>query len=115
MGIVQLAAARVGEAEGRHVVPSARTPDSGFAITIASWVRGAPLISVLELAGEDGDEMSPGDFVRQAKQVADLCEQVGRLETDGALAQTAQVAREAILRGVVAGASLIPPIPDGPP
>ena len=52
---------------------------------------------------------SPGDFVRQAKQVADLCEQFGRLRDLGDLAACALEARDAVLRSVVLGASSAQP------
>jgi ATP-dependent RNA helicase HelY len=99
---------RQRECEDAHNLHHAKSPDDGFASTIAAWVRGAPLVTVLELVGADGVPLSPGDFVRTAKQVADLCEQVGRLGTGTPLAETALAARDAVVRSVVAGPVAVP-------
>ena len=40
---------------------------------------GASLGTVLDLADAEIGQTSPGDFVRNAKQVADLCEQLARM------------------------------------
>jgi hypothetical protein len=47
--------------------------------------------------------------VRNAKQVADLCEQLGRLRPLTRVADAALEARDAVLRSVVAGASSVHP------
>jgi ATP-dependent RNA helicase HelY len=100
---------RQREFEERHHIRHAKSPDDGFASTIAAWVRGAPLVSVLDLVGADGVPLSPGDFVRTAKQIADLLEQVSRLGVGTSLAEIAQTAKEQVVRSVVAGAVAIPP------
>jgi ATP-dependent RNA helicase HelY len=106
LGLLRVAYARVIEAEARHRVNHVREPDPGFAVTIAAWVRGAPLDVALDVAEYTTGAITPGDFVRNAKQVADLCEQVGRLSTTE-LAQSAREAKKAIDRSVVAGISVI--------
>jgi hypothetical protein len=47
--------------------------------------------------------------VRNAKQVADLCEQLGRMRQLTDVAETALEARDAVLRSVVAGTSTVHP------
>jgi len=47
--------------------------------------------------------------VRNAKQVADLCEQLARLTHLEEVADVANSARDAVLRSVVAGASSVHP------
>jgi len=54
-------------------------------------------------------QTSPGDFVRNAKQVADLCEQLSRMSDQTSVADVAAEARDAVLRSVVAGASSVHP------
>jgi ATP-dependent RNA helicase HelY len=69
----------IQEIESRFFVPNAKEPDGKFATTIAAWARGASLGTVLDLADVEIGQTSPGDFVRNAKQVADLCEQLARM------------------------------------
>ena len=100
--------ARVFETEHLYGVPHARDPDGGFATTIAAWVRGAPLATVLEISEVESGMLSPGDFVRMAKQVADLCEQISRLNLSESSAAAAEHARSQIIRSVVARSAVIP-------
>lgn len=106
---IMVAAATLREVEERYRVAHAKEPDAKFAPVIAAWARGVSLGTVLDLADVEVGQTSPGDFVRQAKQVADLCEQLARLSHLGSLAETAAVARDAVLRSVVAGASTVHP------
>ncbi len=102
-------AVSVAEVEARHQVPHARDPDGRFATTIAAWARGATLSTVLDLAELEIGLTSPGDFVRQAKQVVDLCEQFSRLSSRYGVAEVAGHARDLVLRSVVAGSSSVHP------
>jgi ATP-dependent RNA helicase HelY len=106
---ISVMSATVREMEERYRVPHAKEPDGKFAPVIAAWGRGVTLGTVLDLADVEIGQTSPGDFVRNAKQVADLCEQLSRLTHLGDLAQTAFDARDAVLRSVVAGASTVHP------
>lgn len=99
-------AAYIQQVEENHHVRHVKDLDAGFASTIAAWVRGAPLATVLEIAEAETGQFSAGDFVRNAKQVADLCEQVSRLTT-GDLADAALEAFHGVLRSVVAGSSTV--------
>ena len=101
--------ATIREIEGRFIVPSAKEPDGKFATTIAAWARGASLGTVLDLADVEIGQTSPGDFVRNAKQVADLCEQLARMSDLTGVAEVAVAARDAVLRSVVAGSSSVHP------
>ena len=47
--------------------------------------------------------------MRNAKQVADLCEQLARMTLLSDVADVASLARDAVLRSVVAGASSVHP------
>jgi superfamily II RNA helicase len=102
-------AATIREVESRFQVPHAKEPDGKFATTIAAWARGASLSTVLDLADVEIGQTSPGDFVRNAKQVADLCEQLSRMHALTKVAGVAALARDAVLRSVVAGASSVHP------
>ena len=106
---ISVLSAAVREVEERYRVPHAKEPDGKFAPVIAAWARGVTLGTVLDLAEAEVGQTSPGDFVRHAKQVADLCEQLARLRHLGELSDVADEAREAVLRSVVAGASTVHP------
>ena len=102
-------AATIREVEDRFKVPHAKEPDGKFATTIAAWARGASLGTVLDLADVEIGQTSPGDFVRNAKQVADLCEQLARMDHLIDVADVAAEARDSLIRSVVAGASSVHP------
>ncbi len=101
--------ATIREVEERYQVPHFKEPDAHFSTIIAAWARGVTLGTVLDLADAEIGQTSPGDFVRNAKQVADLCEQLGRLRHLTGVADVALDARDAVLRSVVAGASSVHP------
>ena len=107
---ITVTAATIREIEDRYRVPHAKEPDGKFATTIAAWARGASLGTVLDLADVEIGQTSPGDFVRNAKQVADLCEQLSRMHHLTDVADVADQARNAVLRSVVAGASSVHPL-----
>jgi ATP-dependent RNA helicase HelY len=104
---ILLASAAVREVEDRHKVSHAKEPDGAFMVVLAAWARGVSLGTVLDIADVEVGTISPGDFVRTAKQVADLCEQFSRLSNRPELAAAANAARDLVLRSVVAGASTI--------
>jgi ATP-dependent RNA helicase HelY len=78
-------------------LPVTRPPDPGFAEPIWHWVSGADLDDALL-----GTDMTPGDFVRAAKQVNDLLRQLRDAVRGTALSDRAHETAKAILRGVVA-------------
>ena len=109
MSEIVVLSATVREVEERYRVAHAKEPDAKMAPVVAAWARGVTLGTVLDLADVEIGQTSPGDFVRSAKQVADLCEQLARLTHLRAIAPVALAAREAVLRSVVAGASTVHP------
>ena len=94
---------QVTDVERRHGVSPTREPDTGFSIAVSLWASGRSLTESLAAAGERGQLLSPGDFVRWNRQVVDLLEQI-RLGVgdDAPLARSARSAVGAIRRGVVA-------------
>jgi ATP-dependent RNA helicase HelY len=106
---ISLISITIQEVEERYKVPHFKEPDGHFATVIAAWARGVTLGTVLDLADAEIGQTSPGDFVRNAKQVADLCEQLGRMRHLTTVADVALEARDAVLRSVVAGASSVHP------
>jgi ATP-dependent RNA helicase HelY len=77
-------------------LPLTRVPDAGFAAQIWQWAAGVDLDDVLA-----GSDLTAGDFVRNAKQVADVLRQI-RDATSGPLSDTAHQASKQLIRGVVA-------------
>lgn len=88
--------------ERRHRLPITKIPDPAFALAIHQWAAGAPLGYCLAAASDCGAELTPGDFVRQARQVVDLLEQVRGTGYSDEIKGNARRAIEAIRRGVVA-------------
>jgi len=82
---------------------STREPDLGFVWPVYRWAQGEPLAKVLaSVHGLDG-EMPAGDFVRWARQVADLLGQLAQARgTAPGLRDTARAAMAALHRGVLA-------------
>jgi ATP-dependent RNA helicase HelY len=75
-------------------------PDVGFTWACWRWAEGASLSEVLAAGG-----LSPGDFIRQIRQVVDLADQVGNAAAHSgrpALATAARAGVDALRRGVVA-------------
>jgi ATP-dependent RNA helicase HelY len=97
---------RIRELEEVHVVPRTAQPEPGLAAAVAAWARGASFGATLEMAGGDGGEMAPGDFVRTVRQLADLVHQVGLVAPDRQLAVSARSAHDLLLRDVVAAGTL---------
>jgi ATP-dependent RNA helicase HelY len=93
---------RAEETEMR--IAKTRRPESGFAEAALRWASGERLDRVLERSA-----LSPGDFVRNAKQLADLLRQVALLAQLPETADSAADAARAVQRGVVvAGWSATP-------
>ncbi|MBN9733741.1 MULTISPECIES: DEAD/DEAH box helicase [unclassified Pseudonocardia] len=87
----------------RHKAERTRAPDLAFAWPMHRWARGESLAQVLEAAERNGHELSAGDFVRWARQVLDLLDQVaGVAGRSSAVGKAAHRASGAVRRGVVA-------------
>ena len=83
-------------AEGDFALARTRPPDPGFTPVMYEWAKGDQLADVL------GDDLTPGDFVRNVKQVLDLLRQIADVSPDPAVADTARRAVRDCQRGVVA-------------
>jgi ATP-dependent RNA helicase HelY len=87
---------RIRAAEDRHHVELCRELEDGFASAIYRWANGDALEDVLREM-----DASPGDFVRNCKQLLDLLRQIEEVAPEGA-ADTVRRARMAVDRGVIA-------------
>ncbi|MCU1613611.1 MAG: box helicase domain protein [Frankiales bacterium] len=92
---------RLQEVEAEHGVPETRDLDLGFAWAAYRWADGQSLDRVLAGAEQAGTELSGGDFVRWARQLIDLLDQLAKV-ADGAVADVARAAVGRVRRGVVA-------------
>ncbi|MEU6701150.1 DEAD/DEAH box helicase [Pseudonocardia sp. NPDC046786] len=87
----------------RHKAERTRAPDLAFAWPMHRWARGESLAQVLEAAERNGHELSAGDFVRWARQVLDLLDQLaGVAGRSSGVGRAAHRASGAVRRGVVA-------------
>jgi ATP-dependent RNA helicase HelY len=86
--------------EREHQLSFLREPDLGFAWNAHAWAQGRRLETVLETG------LTPGDFVRAAKQLIDLLDQVAVAAGRTPLAAKARAAIDALRRGVVAYSSV---------
>ena len=89
--------------EQEHRLSFLREPDAGFAWPAYAWAQGRPLEAVLATG------LTPGDFVRAAKQLIDLLDQVGAAASgadSAGVAATARKAVSALRRGIVAYSSV---------
>ncbi len=75
-----------------------RDLEGGFAAMAHSWAAGEDLTVLM---GSD-DELTPGDFVRNIKQLIDLLRQLSSISPNPATRAAASSAVQAIHRGVVA-------------
>ena len=87
--------------EREHTLPVTRDPDLGFVWAAYRWADGQSLDRVLAGAQQAGTELSGGDFVRWARQLVDLLDQLAKV-ADDPLAGIARAAVGRVRRGVVA-------------
>ena len=80
-------ARRLNDEEERARLAVTREPDATFAGLAHAWASGGELDDVL-----GDEEVSGGDFVRNVKQLIDLCRQLGELAP---MPDTAAAARQA--------------------
>jgi ATP-dependent RNA helicase HelY len=93
--------ARLQDVEAAHGVPGSRDLDLGFAWAAYRWADGQSLDRVLAGAEQAGTELSGGDFVRWARQLVDLLDQLAKV-ADEPVAGIARAAVGRVRRGVVA-------------
>lgn len=84
------------DVERDHRLPGSEQPSPALASAMHAWARGVGLGVILA-----DTELAAGDFVRLAKQVIDLLDQVS-IVADAELGATARAAIDAVRRGVVA-------------
>jgi ATP-dependent RNA helicase HelY len=84
------------DVERRHRVSALREPDLGFCHAVDRWVAGHSLAAVLYEA-----DLTPGDFVRAARQVLDSLDQVAGVAGAGPVHDAARAAARSVDRGVV--------------
>jgi ATP-dependent RNA helicase HelY len=92
---------RLEDVEAGYGVPVTRDLDLGFAWAAYRWADGQSLDRVLAGAEQAGTELSGGDFVRWARQLIDLLDQLAKV-AEGPLAGVARKAVDRVRRGVVA-------------
>ena len=91
---------RLTDVETEHSVPLTRDLDLGFVWAAFRWADGQTLDRVLAGAEQAGTELSGGDFVRWARQLVDLLDQLAKV-ADEPLAGIARSAVGRVRRGVV--------------
>ncbi|TNM70180.1 DEAD/DEAH box helicase [Streptomyces sp. NP160] len=97
---------QLSDAEEAHHLRATGEPDLGLVWPVHRWCRGASLDAVLDAARGPVD-LAAGDFVRWARQLLDLLDQVvvvasrAGTDEDDALARTARQAIGLVDRGVV--------------
>ncbi|GAA4384132.1 RNA helicase [Tsukamurella soli] len=96
--------AAIRDAEVVHKLAASREPDVGFVGPMYQWASGGTLAATLLAAGERGQLLSAGDFVRWCRQVIDLLDQIHQVcrESDPELSATARTAVGLVRRGIVA-------------
>jgi ATP-dependent RNA helicase HelY len=94
--------AGVEAAEEAAGLPTTRPLDPGFVGLAHAWAAGEGLSDVLA-----DEELSGGDFVRNIKQLIDLCRQLAEVASTKETSRAAAAAAEALFRGVVAASSTV--------
>ena len=87
---------RLYELQEDYRLPKESALELGMVWGVYRWATGARLDDVLKLTG-----LLPGDFIRWAKQIVDLLDQLAN-GADAQLAETAYLAMDQIKRGIVA-------------
>lgn len=87
---------RLEQLSKQHRLPSTSALDPGLCLPIHRWATGARLDAVLQQA-----DLLPGDFIRWAKQIIDLLDQLAQTADPGIL-KTAKEAVDKVKRGIVA-------------
>jgi ATP-dependent RNA helicase HelY len=96
-------ATELREAEEAARLPLTPEPDPTFLPLAYAWAAGDDLDQVLD----EDEELTGGDFVRNAKQLIDLLRQIGDAAGDRPTARIARGAADALLRDVVAASSVL--------
>ncbi|HZK05213.1 MAG TPA: DEAD/DEAH box helicase [Actinomycetaceae bacterium] len=93
---------RLNEREREHGIAPTPEVDEGLVGAMYGWASGERLVAVLA-----EEELLPGDFVRWARQVIDVLDQISSIPTaDAAVRENARQARVLVDRGIVALSSV---------
>lgn len=93
----------LSDAEAHASLPETLAPDSGLIWPIYKWARGSDLRECLR-----GTDLAAGDFVRWAKQVIDVLDQLAKIpDLDSGLARSCNQAVQRVRRGVVAYSNVL--------
>jgi ATP-dependent RNA helicase HelY len=87
--------------ERDHGIQPGAPLDLGLVAAMHEWARGGSLTAVLAAC-----DLAAGDFVRWAKQVLDLLDQLAQAAPDSDLRRRAREAVARVRRGVVAHSSV---------
>ncbi|ASN39443.1 RNA helicase [Arthrobacter sp. 7749] len=94
---------RLSDAEATASLPETIAPDSGLIWPIYKWARGSDLRECLR-----GTDLAAGDFVRWAKQVIDVLDQLAKIpDLNSGMARSCNRAVDRIRRGVVAYSNVV--------
>ncbi|MFL4474762.1 DEAD/DEAH box helicase [Paeniglutamicibacter sp. MACA_103] len=94
---------RLSDAEANAGLPETAAPDSGLIWPIYKWARGSDLRECLR-----GTDLAGGDFVRWAKQVIDVLDQLAKIpDLNTGLARSCNQAVQRVRRGVVAYSNVV--------
>lgn len=88
--------------EAAMSIPLTREVDPGFMEMAYMWAKGESFDTVL-----GAGQMSPGDFVRNIKQLIDLARQIALLAPNPETADNAKSVVSSLLRGVVEASSVV--------
>ncbi|MCH7789697.1 MAG: hypothetical protein IH940_09665 [Acidobacteria bacterium] len=95
-GSISTIARSIAEAEAEAGLDQTTGPDAGFFAYTHGWVLGMGFEDLID------DQIGPGEFVRNIRQVGDVLSQIGRSAAVGDVASVAVDAAEALRRGVAA-------------
>ncbi|MGL3807187.1 DEAD/DEAH box helicase [Paeniglutamicibacter sp. R2-26] len=94
---------RLNDAEVIARLPETMAPDSGLIWPMYKWTRGSDLRECLR-----GTDLAAGDFVRWAKQVIDVLDQLAKIpDLNSGLSRSCNRAVDRIRRGVVAYSNVV--------
>ncbi|WP_307580067.1 DEAD/DEAH box helicase [Paeniglutamicibacter psychrophenolicus] len=94
---------RLSDVEATAGLPETAAPDSGLIWPIYKWARGSDLRECLR-----GTDLAAGDFVRWAKQVIDVLDQLAKIpDLDAGLARSCNRAVQRVRRGVVSYSNVV--------
>ncbi|EMQ96625.1 DEAD/DEAH box helicase [Paeniglutamicibacter gangotriensis] len=94
---------QLSDAEASAGLPETAAPDSGLIWPMYKWARGSDLRECLR-----GTDLAAGDFVRWAKQVIDVLDQLAKIpDLDAGLVRSCNRAVQRVRRGVVSYSNVV--------